>query len=207
MSESLDNKIGKEIRRWRTFRRWGVFVGIFMLMLAMFIMAGTLRADRMRSVTIKKSKTQINDVRRQRTDGNIVFCVPKGFSCKDSVFAGRSFFFLEDESETEITLNSGFDSDDSPEHINFIYSDWGGEAMDGYESTVVADVTKSDKRGTKCIRVKKYTGQGIVVYWRFAALFDKETGMMCLVSAYDKGNGDYLEPLLESVRFNRHSKK
>lgn len=207
MSESLDNKIGKEIRRWRTFRRWGVFVGIFMLMLAMFIMAGTLRADRMRSVTIKKSKTQINDVRRQRTDGNIVFCVPKGFSCKDSVFAGRRLFFLEDESETEITLNSGFDSDDSPEHINFIYNDLGGEAMEGYESTVVADVTKSDKRGTKCIRVKKYTGQGIVVYWRFAALFDKETGMMCLVSAYDKGNGDYLEPLLESVRFNRHSKK
>lgn len=103
MSESLDNKIGKEIRRWRTFRRRSVFVGAFMLMLAMFIMAGTLRADRMRSVTIKKLKTQNNDVRRQRTDGNIVFCVPKGFSCKDSVFAGCRFFFLEDESETEIT--------------------------------------------------------------------------------------------------------
>lgn len=205
--EKSESKMNKEIRRWRTFRRRSVFVGAFMLMLAMFIMAGTLRADRMRSVTIKKLKTQNNDVRRQRTDGNIVFCVPKGFSCKDSVFAGRSFFFLEDESETEITLNSGFDSDDSPEHINFIYSDLGGEAMDGYESTVVADVTKSDKRGTKCIRVKKYTGQGIVVYWRFAAQFDKETGMMCLVSAYDKGNGDYLEPLLESARFNRHFKK
>lgn len=205
--EKSESKMNKEIRRWRTFRRRGVFVGIFMLVLAVFIMAGTSRADRMRSVTIKKSKKQINDVRRQRTDGNIVFCVPKGFSCKDSVFAGCRLFFLEDESETEITLNSGFDSDDSPEHINFIYNDLGGEAMDGYESTVVADVTKSDKRGTKCIRVKKYTGQGIVVYWRFAALFDKETGMMCLVSAYDKGNGDYLEPLLESVRFNRHSKK
>lgn len=202
MSESLDNKIGKEIRRWRTFRRRGVFVGAFMLVLAMFIMAGTARTDRRRAVTFKKSKTQNNKASRQHTVGNIVFCVPKGFSCKDSVFAGRRLFFLEDESETEITLNSGFDSDDSPEHINFIYSDLGGEAMDGYESTVVADVTKSDKRGTKCIRVKKYTGQGIVVYWRFAALFDKETGMMCLVSAYDKGNGDYLEPLLESVRFN-----
>lgn len=205
MSESLDNKIGKEIRRWRTFRRRGVFVGAFMLVLAMFIMAGTARTDRRRAVTFKK--TQNNKASRQHTDGNIVFCVPKGFSCKDSVFAGRRLFFLEDESETEITLNSGFDSDDSPEHINFIYSDLGGEAMEGYESTVVADVTKSDKRGTKCIRVKKYTGQGIVVYWRFAALFDKETGLMCLVSAYDKGNGDYLEPLLESVRFNRHSKK
>lgn len=205
--EKSESKMNKEIRRWRTFRRRGVFVGAFMLVLAMFIMAGTVRTDRRRAVTFKKSKTQNNDVRQQRTDGNIVFCVPKGFSCKDSVFAGCRLFFLEDESETEITLNSGFDSDDSHEHINFIYSDWGGEAMDGYESTVVADVTKSDKRGTKCIRVKKYTGQGIVVYWRFAALFDKETGMMCLVSAYDKGNGDYLEPLLESVRFNRHSKK
>lgn len=200
MSESLDNKIGKEIRRWRTFRRRGVFVGAFMLVLAMFIMAGTARTDRRRAVTFKK--TQNNKASRQHTDGNIVFCVPKGFSCKDSVFAGRRLFFLEDESETEITLNSGFDSDDSPEHINFIYSDLGGEAMEGYESTVVADVTKSDKRGTKCIRVKKYTGQGIVVYWRFAVLFDKATGKMCLVSAYDKGNGDYLEPLLESVRFN-----
>ena len=205
--EKSESKMNKEIRRWRTFRRRGVFVGIFMLVLAVFIMAGTSRADRMRSVTIKKSKTQINDVRRQRTDGNIVFCVPKGFSCKDSVFAGCRLFFLEDESETEITLNSGFDSDDSPEHINFIYNDLGGEAMEGYESTVVADVTKSDKRVTKCIRVKKYTGKGIVVYWRFAALFDKETGLMCLVSAYDKGNGDYLEPLIESICFNRSSRK
>ena len=199
--------MNKEIRRWRTFRRRGVFVGIFMLVLAMFIMAGTAGTDRRRAVTFKKSKTQNNDVRRQRTDGNIVFCVPKGFSCKDSVFAGCRVFFLENESGTEVTLNSGFDSDDSPEHINFIYSDLGGEAMDGYESTVVADATKSDKRVTKCIRVKKYTGQGIVVYWRFAALFDKETGLMCLVSAYDKGNGDYLEPLIESIYFNRSSRK
>lgn len=199
--------MNKEIRRWRTFRRRGVFVGAFMLMLAMFIMAGTAGTDRRRAVTFKKSKTQNNNASRRHTDGNIVFYAPKGLYCKDSVFAGCRVFFLENESGTEVTLNSGFDSDDSPEHINFIYSDLGGEAMDGYESTVVADVTKSDKRGTKCIRVKKYTGQGIVVYWRFAALFDKETGMMCLVSAYDKGNGDYLEPLLESVRFNRHSKK
>ena len=207
MSESLDNKTGKEIRRWRTFRRRGVFVGAFMLVLAMFIMAGTAGTDRRRAVTFKKSKTQNNYASRRHTDGNIVFYAPKGFYCKDSVFAGYRVFFLENESGTEVTLNSGFDSDDSPEHINFIYNDLGGEAMEGYESTVVADVTKSDKRVTKCIRVKKYTGQGIVVYWRFAALFDKETGMMCLVSAYDKGNGDYLEPLLESVRFNRHSKK
>ena len=184
-----------------------MFVGAFMLVLAMFIMAGTAGTDRRRAVTFKKSKTQNNKASRQHTDGNIVFYAPKGFYCKDSVFAGCRVFFLENESGTEVTLNSGFDSDDSPEHINFIYNDLGGEAMEGYESTVVADVTKSDKRVTKCIRVKKYTGQGIVVYWRFAALFDKETGMMCLVSAYDKGNGDYLEPLLESVRFNRHSKK
>ena len=207
MSESLDNKTGKEIRRWRTFRRRGVFVGAFMLVLAMFIMAGTAGTDRRRAVTFKKSKTQNNKASRRHTDGNIVFYVPKGFYCKDSVFAGCRVFFLENESGTEVTLNSGFDSDDSPEHINFIYNDLGGEAMEGYESTVVADVTKSDKRVTKCIRVKKYTGQGIVVYWRFAALFDKETGLMCLVSAYDKGNGDYLEPLIESVRFNCSSRK
>ena len=36
---------------------------------------------------------------------------------------------------------------------------------------------------------------------------DKETGLMCLVSAYDKGNGDYLEPLIESICFNRSSRK
>lgn len=200
--EKSESKMNKEIRRWRTFRRRGVFVGIFMLVLAVFIMAGTARTYRRRAVTFKKSKTQNNKASRRHTDGNIVFYAPKGFYCKDSVFAGCRVFFLENESGTEVTLNSGFDRDDSPEHINFIYNDLGGEEMEGYESTVVADVTKSDKRGTKCIRVKKYTGQGIVVYWRFAALFDKETGMMCLVSAYDKGNGDYLEPLLESVRFN-----
>ena len=71
MSESLDNKIGKEIRRWRTFRRWGVFVGIFMLMLAMFIMAGTLRADRMRSVTIRTDvpvEIKMEDLKRVEPD-------------------------------------------------------------------------------------------------------------------------------------------
>lgn len=202
MAESSGNEMKKGLRHWNIVRQRGVFVGAFMLVLAVFIMAGTSRADRMRPAPIKKSKTQNNDVRRQRTDGNIVFCVPKGFICKDSVFAGCRLFLLLGESETEVTLNSGFDSDDSPEHINSIYRDLGGEEMEGYESTVVADVTKSDKRVTKCIRVRKYTGQGIVVYWRFAVLFDKATGKMCLVSAYDKGKGDYLEPLLESVRFN-----
>ena len=144
--EKSESKMNKEIRRWRTFRRRSVFVGAFMLVLAMFIMAGTARTDRRRAVTFKKSKTQNNKASRQHTDGNIVFYAPKGFYCKDSVFAGCRVFFLENESGTEVTLNSGFDSDDSPEHINFIYNDVGGEAMDGYESTTVADVTKSDKR-------------------------------------------------------------
>ena len=104
--EKSESKMNKEIRRWRTFRQRGVFVGAFMLVLTVFIMAGTSRADRMRPAPIKKSKTQNNDVRRQRTDGNIVFCVPKGFICKDSVFAGCRLFLLLGESETEVTLNS-----------------------------------------------------------------------------------------------------
>lgn len=120
MAESSGNEMKKGLQRWNIVRQRGVFVGAFMLVLAVFIMAGTSRADRMRPAPIKKSKTQNNDVRRQRTDGNIVFCVPKGFICKDSVFAGCRIFLLLGESETEVTLNSGFDSDDSPEHINSI---------------------------------------------------------------------------------------
>ena len=88
MAESSGNEMKKGLQRWNIVRQRGVFVGAFMLVLAVFIMAGTSRADRMRPAPIKKSKTQNNDVRRQRTNGNIVFCVPKGFSCKDSVFAG-----------------------------------------------------------------------------------------------------------------------
>lgn len=78
MAESSENEMKKGLQRWNIVRQRGVFVGAFMLVLAVFIMAGTSRADRMSPAPIKKSKTQNNDVRRQRTDGNIVFYPSSG---------------------------------------------------------------------------------------------------------------------------------
>ena len=47
MAESSGNEMKKGLQRWNIVRQRGVFVGAFMLVLAVFIMAGTSRADRM----------------------------------------------------------------------------------------------------------------------------------------------------------------
>ena len=63
MAESSGNEMKKGLQRWNIVRQRGVFVGAFMLVLAVFIMAGTSRADRMGPAPIKKSKTSVRDNR------------------------------------------------------------------------------------------------------------------------------------------------
>lgn len=202
MAKELNNKTRKEILRWRAFRRKGVFVCGFLLTVAVFFMAGTSNAGGIKTTTFKSSENRSRDAKRLRTDGQIVFSVPKGFRCTDSIIGNTKVFFLEDKQERNITINSIWNVDDSPESINSIYKDLSNEeGMDGMEYTVIEDTMVSDKRCTRYIKVRKYTGDGFVVFWRFAVLIDKTTGKACLVSAYDQGNDDYLEQLLESVRF------
>lgn len=200
MTKELNNKTRKEILRWRVFRRKGVFVCGFLLAFAIFFMAGTSNAGGIKTTTLKKSENRSRDTKRLCTDGNFVFSVPKGFRCTDSIIRNTKVFFLEDKQERSITINSIWNVDDSPESINSIYKNLSNEeGMDGMKYTIIKDTMVSDKKCTRYIKVRKYTGDGFVVFWRFAVLIDKTTEKACLVSAYDQGNGDYLEPLLESV--------
>lgn len=203
MTKEQNNKTRKEILRWRVFRRKGVFVCGFLLAATIFFMAGTSNAGGIKTTTLKKSENRNRDAKRLCTDGNIIFSVPKGFRCMDSIIGNTKVFFLEDKQERNITINSIWNIDDTPESINSIYKDLSNEeGMDGMKYTVIEDTMVSDKRCARYIKVRKYTDDGFIVFWRFAVLIDKTTGKACLVSAYDQGKGDYIEPLLESVRFH-----
>ena len=51
--------------------------------------------------------------------------------------------------------------------------------------------------------VKKYITNDSELFWRFIMMFDYETGKVCVISSYDGGYEEYMEELLNSVRFNQ----
>lgn len=199
MTKELNNKTRKEILRWRVFRRKSIFVCAYFLAVTLSFMADEFNAGEADRMDFKKSDRRNNEAWRLRTDGNIVFSIPKGFRCTDSIVGNTKVLLLKDKQERNFTINSI-----SPESINSIYKEVSnaGEMMNRGEYTVIEDTMVSDKSYTFYIKVRKYTSNGLVVFWRFAALIDKATGKACLVSAYDQGNDDYLEQLLLSVQFN-----
>lgn len=42
---------------------------------------------------------------------------------------------------------------------------------------------------------------GVFIYWRFHMIFDSQTTKACLISSYDRGNDEYMKPLIKSIRF------
>ena len=49
--------------------------------------------------------------------------------------------------------------------------------------------------------VKKYTIDDSELFWRFIMIFDYDTGKVCLISSYDGGYEEYIDELINSIRF------
>lgn len=139
----------------------------------------------------------------QRSDGRIIFNVPKGFECSDTIVQDVQIFGLEKENVASVTICSDFDSDNSDENVNECWAQWEDGDAAKYKSTVVANTKDYTSTGTKCVKVKKYIINGSVVFWRFVLLFDSDTGKVCLISSYDNGDDAYLKGLIDSVRFHQ----
>lgn len=139
----------------------------------------------------------------QRSDGRIIFDVPKGFECRDTIVQDVQIFGLEKENVASITICSDFDSDNSDENINECWAQWEDAEAAKYKSTVVTNTKDYIATGTKCVKVKKYVINGSDVFWRFVLLFDSDTGKVCLISSYDNGDDAYLKGLIDSVRFHQ----
>lgn len=207
MKPGSDKSVGSRKRARRGWLLVGaaVIVFVFLLITGMFD-TGRARNGKMTGHSYKESRRDLyGEIKgrcaaNQRSDGRMMFTVPKGFDCKDSIVHGKRLFNLEDKNLRLITVVSDFIPDHSEENINAIYDSCADDAPD-CEYTCTAAALDSDDRHTECVRVRKYRYQSTAIFWRFVLLLDKETGNGVIISAYDDGNDDYLKPLMKSVRF------
>lgn len=102
---------------------------------------------------------------------------------------------------TTITLCSDYDSDQSNEYLESCWENWEDESAKSYPSSVTLAEKRTVNGHPYFYKVKKYDIKGNTVYWRFVLLFDDSSGKVCLISAYDGGNDEYLQTLLKSIRF------
>ena len=59
-----------------------------------------------------------------------------------------------------------------------------------------------EKMNVPAYKIASYDADGVDVYWHFYLLFDKPTGKVAVVSAYDVNQDlDYVDKLLNSIRF------
>ena len=213
-SDKVEEVIPSDYRR--VSRRDYIFIGAVVAIPIIFFIGGLFDANRIQSEKTERIIQKYKDSHRlfsndikyslasnQRTDGRIIFSIPKGFNCKDSIVNGSKVFYLSREHIADILICSSFDADDSNENISSIYKSWNDNEMSQYKSSVIENSKVYEKNITKCVVAKKYMINGDPIFWRLVLMFDKETDKACLISSYDGGYDKYLNPLLESIRFKR----
>ena len=181
----------------------------------LFLIIGSFDVVRIQNAENEKVIQQYNEAHRnfytdikgklasnQCSDGRVIFEVPQGFQCKDTVVQNSKVFDLEKENCASVTLCSDFDSDNSDENINNYWKSWEDQEVAKNKSSLVVDTKDYTSKNTKSIKVKKYIVNGNAIYWRFVMLFDTRTEKVCLISAYDMGEDAYLNTLIESIQFH-----
>lgn len=135
------------------------------------------------------------------TDGKVIFARPSGFSCQKTEVEGLQLFSLECESVGSITLCSDYDDNRSEQNVRSYWKEWEDEDAKKIPSKVERFETLEKNGHPYYYAVKKYTTNDGELFWRFIMIFDYETGKVCVISSYDGGYEEYLEELLNSIRF------
>ena len=137
------------------------------------------------------------------TDGKIVFKCLEGFSCdKQEIEEPRlTIYQLENESIASITICSDYDTNATFSNFKSYWENWEDESAKKYNSTEIENGTNYVNNHQYFIKTIKYNVDGNETFWRFVLLFDKTTGKVAVVSCYDGGYDEYLEPFLSTIRF------
>lgn len=212
-AEEVETIIPVEFRNVE--KRDYILVGAAVVIPMVFFIAGMFDANRVQSNRLEKRIERYNELHHnfyddvkdkltedQRSDGKMIFTIPEGFSCRDTVIQEQKYFYMENKALENITLTCRFDNDASPEHISAIFYSWEPKDLESGKSEYVSDTIISEYAQTKRETVKKYKlNNGSTIYWRFLMLFDHKTTKACLISSYDRGNDEYLKPLINSILF------
>jgi len=139
------------------------------------------------------------------TDGRIVFKCPEGFSCEKMEMEGMVFYTMETDTQG-ITVASEFNDVDTQDNADAFWKGSAEDALKEFNYSSFQDEEQLINGNKTFIKTGKYESKfsvidGRYVYRRFAAIFHKESGKVCLVNCFDQGDDSYFEPFLKTVRF------
>ena len=139
------------------------------------------------------------------TDGAIIFTCPAGFICEqyyDEAEWPRWIWseLANSDSTTTITIFSDYNTDESLDEFTDYWEGWQDEELELYDSEVVIYEKRHANQCPYHYKVVRYD-LDTSLYWRFVRLLAPASGKACTISAYDCGDDDYLNELLQSIRF------
>ena len=209
-SDQVNDVIPIEFRK--VYKRdWGILATIIVIP-ALLITLGFMHnksvdEHRQQQETLMLEKTLPAS---KRTDGRIVFTIPKGFGCEVAIDTinkepiMRFELVNKADSTQTCTISSFYDADAS--NLNF-EKYWGAAAGQRIVLDFMlkgGDSGEMKLRGNKCFyRVMKHDGiMGNFYYSRFYMVFDDKSGKACVLSFADlnKSTG-YVKEILNSLRF------
>lgn len=145
-----------------------------------------------------------------KTDGRIIFTVPKDFSCSVEIDTINNEHIMRYElvdkkdSTRTCAICSLYDADDSVINFGKYWSAAAGESEVLNFMIKGGDNGEIKIKGNKCFyRTYKHDGiMGSYYYSRFYMIFDEPSGKACIVSFADlnKSTG-YIKEILNSIRF------
>lgn len=135
------------------------------------------------------------------TDGKVVFARPSGFTCQQTEAEGIKFFNLECESVGSITLCSDYEDNRSEQNVRTYWKNWEDEDLKKNPAEVLNFETLETNGHPYYYAVKKYVIDDSELYWRFIMILDYDTGKVCLISSYDGGYEEYIDELINTIRF------
>lgn len=136
------------------------------------------------------------------TDGKVIFSVPDGFNCEMQEANGLKVFNIENDQIASITLCSDYDGDQSAKNVNDYWSNWEDEDASQYSKTLIVNEKREINGHLYYYKVTRYDINDSYVFWRFIMLYDNASSKVCVISSYDGGYDNYIEELLNNVRFH-----
>lgn len=217
-SSQVEEIIPKEFRRiskhdWIVFGSWVFFYILtfvigFMTELNKYSEPSALTTQE----TLSSNQTFLTKLdnlsENQRSDGTIIFKVPQSFvantlSWEKENTGKHAYFELDNEKEGIMCqVFSDYDTNDSQSNFNSYWKNWKDDSGRTTNFKVI-DEGKKLINGNKCFyKITRFSYDGVMGYWNFLLLFDKETGKVALIQSFDdKPDGDYIDELLYSIEF------
>ena len=97
---------------------------------------------------------------------------------------------------------SDYDGDQSANNINDYWSNWEDEDAAKYSKVIVVNEKREIKGNPYYYKVTRYDINDSYVFWRFVMLYDNASSKVCVISSYDGGIDNYIEELLNNIRFH-----